>query len=158
MAVLKKGLVFGALASIVLAAPAFAGELKKTDEAKSDPRQGAEVDSICFGRNINDFTTIKGVDNAALLRANVNDWYKVDLIGACYSSRLRFAQSVAIESHPSGGCVSKGDYLIFSSSAFGRPSNSTDVSRCAISRIYKWDRDASGDDKAGEQGVEKDPD
>jgi len=158
MAVLNRGLVFGALASIILAAPAFAGDQKKTDQAKPDPRQGAEVDSICFGRNINDFSTIKGVDNAALLRANVNDWYKVDLIGACYSSRLRFAQSVAIESHPAGGCVSNGDYLIFSNSAFGRPSNSADVSRCAISRIYKWDRDAAGDDKADEKPADKDAD
>jgi hypothetical protein len=106
-------------------------------EESADLRLGKQVDRICFGRNINNFKAIDGVDDAILLEKGVNDWYKATLIGACNYSQLRWAQSVAIEQRPAGGCVTPGDYLIFSSSAFGDFSfpNST---RCAISEIHEW--------------------
>lgn len=113
-----------------------------TAEETPDPRLGQQVDSICFGRNINNFRAIDGVDDAILLEKGVNNWYKASLIGACNYSQLKWAQSVAIEQRPAGGCVTRGDYLIFSNSAFGDFSfpNST---RCAISEIHEWNPDAA---------------
>ncbi len=111
-------------------------------EEAADPRLGKQVDRICFGRDINNFKAIDGVDDAILLEKGVKDWYKATLIGACNYSQLRWAQSVAIDQRPAGGCVTRGDYLIFSNSAFGDFSfpNST---RCAISEIYEWAPDAA---------------
>ncbi len=113
-----------------------------TAEETADPRLGEQVDSICFGRNINNFRAIDGVDDAILLEKGVNNWYKATLIGACNYSQLKWAQSVAIEQRPAGGCVTRGDYLIFSNSAFGDFSfpNST---RCAISEIHEWNPDTA---------------
>lgn len=117
------------------------------DEKKTDPRQGAEVDRICFGRNINNFKAIEGVDDAVLLEKSVNDWYKAKLIGACNWRELKWAQAVAIEQHPAGGCVTEGDYLIFSRSVFG-DFTFPNTTRCAISEIYEWNPDAAAEDKA----------
>jgi hypothetical protein len=132
---------------IILAAATAAGfsaALAGPDDT-SDKRQGEETNQICFARSISNFKTIDDVDDAVLLERGVNDWYKVDLIGACNYNRLRWAQSVAIDQRPAGGCVSRGDQLIFSDSAFGEFTfqNST---RCIIGKIYKWD------EKAGEAG------
>lgn len=135
-----------ALASALVASAAFAGE-----PAGPDPRLGPEVDRICFTRSIDGFRTLKGVDDAVLLERGVNDWYYVELIGMCSESQLRFAQSVAIVSRPSGGCLTSGDTLIFSDSAFfnDRP---IERNRCTVRRIYKWDEKAPapGEAKPGE--------
>jgi len=111
-----------------------------------DPRQGEQVDRICFGRDINNFKTIKGEDDAVLLEKGVNDWYKATLIGACSYRQLKWAQAVAIDQRPAGGCVTPGDTLIFSRSISGS-FRSSDTTRCAISEIYEWDEDATADDE-----------
>lgn len=131
--------------SAVVAAGFSVAAAGPTEDAP-DKRQGEEVDQICFARTISSFKTIDDVDDAVLLERGVNNWYKVDLIGACDHRRLRFAQSVAIDQRPAGGCVSRGDQLIFSESAFGEFTfqNST---RCVIGKIYRWDEKA---DDAGE--------
>lgn len=115
--------------------------------SEADPRLGEKVDRLCFASSINNFSTIKGVDDAALLEANVDDWYRVDLIGACSYRTLRFAQSVAIDQRPGGGCVTRGDALVFSTSAFGDFSF-PNATRCVISAIYKWDEDAEAPEAA----------
>ena len=122
-----------AVTSALIASAAFAAE-----PAAPDPRRGEEVDHICFASTIDGFRTLKGVDDAVLLERGVNDWYYVELVGTCSESQLRFAQSVAIVSRPSGGCVTRGDTLVFSDSAFfnDRP---IERNRCVIRRIYKWD-------------------
>ncbi|MFZ5618983.1 MAG: DUF6491 family protein [Pseudomonadota bacterium] len=117
------------------------------EEKAADPRQGEEVDRICFGRDINNFKAIKGEDDAILLERGVNDWYKATLIGACSYRELNWAQSVAIEQHPAGGCVTSGDYLIFSRSAFGDFSF-PNATRCAISEIYEWNPKAAENGEA----------
>lgn len=122
-------------------------------ENAADPRQGAEVDRICFGRNINNFKAIDGVDDVILLEKGVNDWYRAKLIGACSYSQLRGAQAVAIEQHPAGGCVTPGDYLIFSRSAFGDFSF-PNTTRCAITDIHEWNEDVAAKDA---DGAETDP-
>lgn len=124
----------------LLAGPALAAE----EEASTDARIGEQVDRICFGRDINNFKTIKGEDDAVLLEKGVNDWYKATLIGACSYRELKWAMSVAIDQRPAGGCVTPGDYLVFSRSVSGDFSF-PNTTRCAISEIYKWDPDAADD-------------
>lgn len=129
-------------ASMIVHAAALADET-----AKPDPRRGEEVGQICFARSIDGFRTVKGVDDAVLLERSVNDWYYVELIGMCSERQLRFAQSVAIVSRPSGGCVTPGDRLVFSDSAFfsDRP---IERNHCTIRRIYKWNEDAAAPDES----------
>lgn len=135
-----------AIASFAAAMPAFAGDVGPQG---SDPRLGEKVDRICFGRTISNFSTIKGEDDAALLERGVNDWYKVTLIGACNHNQLRFAQSVAIQSRPAGGCVTPGDTLVFSDSAFGDFSF-PNATRCIIDEIYEWNPKAEAADDEGD--------
>lgn len=131
-----------AIASFFAAIAISADFATASEEAPTaDPRVGDNVDRICFGRNINNFTAIDGEDDAVLLEKGVNDWYKATLTGACNYRELKWAQAVAIEQHPAGGCITPGDYLIFSQSAFG-DFRFPNAPRCAISKIYKWDPDA----------------
>jgi hypothetical protein len=133
---------------LVAATAAFA-----SDETADEPRAGEEVRRICFGRDINNFRTIEGEDDAVLLEKGVNDWYKVTLVGACSYRDIKWAQSVAIEQRPAGGCVTSGDYLVFSRSAFGDFSF-PNATRCAISEIYKWDPDAAEEEEVVEPSPE----
>lgn len=133
--------------AILAAGVAAFGAAPAAGEDGADPRVGDQVDRICFGRNINTFRTIEGEDDAILLERGVNDWFKATLIGACNYSQLRGAQSVAIEQRPAGGCLTTGDYLIFSNSAFGE-FRFPDTTRCVISRIHKWNDDAGADEAA----------
>ena len=136
------------LSAAMLAAIAALSTSASAGDEKPDPRIGEPVDRICFGRNINNFKVIEGEDDTVLLEKGVNDWYKAKLIGACNYRELKWAQAVAIEQRPAGGCVTTGDYLIFSRSAFGDFSF-PNATRCAISEIYEWRPDAAvgeGDD------------
>lgn len=133
-------LVAGSLALVSFGSDALAG-----DEEKADARLGEEVGRICFPRNINNFRAIEGEDDAVLLEKSVNDWYKVTLIGACSYRELKWAEAVAIDQRPLGGCLSAGDTLVFSRSAFGDFSF-PNATRCAIAEIYKWDPDAGESD------------
>lgn len=135
------------VSALALGAALMAGGAALGEEGADDPRLGERVDRICFGRDINGFKTIKGEDDAVLLEKGVNDWYKATLIGACNYRQLKWAQAVAIEQRPAGGCVTRGDALIFSNSISGDFSfrNST---RCVISEIYEWDEDAAAEDDA----------
>lgn len=136
--------VAAAIGALVAAGPAYA-----SDQAGGgvDLRLGEEVDRICFTRDINNFQTIDDEDDAVLLERGVNDWYKVTLTGACNYNRLRFAQSVAIDDRPRGGCVTSGDALLFSDSAFGDFSF-PNATRCIIDEIHRWNPKA----KAAEDG------
>lgn len=98
---------------------------------------GEEVSQICFAQSINGFRTIDGVDNVVVLEKGVRDAYRVELSGLCKARTLSFAQSVAIDRRPAGGCVTRGDVLVFSGSAFfnDRPIERT---RCVVTRIDKW--------------------
>lgn len=120
--------------------------------ANADPRLGEEVDQICFSRNISNFRTIEDEDDAVLLERGVNDWYKTTLAGACNYSRLRFAQSVAIDERPRGGCIRRGDALVFSDSAFGDFSF-PNATRCIIVEIHRWDPKAAAKDEADEEAT-----
>ncbi|MCB2114632.1 MAG: hypothetical protein KDD85_13960 [Parvularculaceae bacterium] len=118
-------------------------------ENGGDPRQGEEVGRICFGRDINNFKAIEGEDDAVLLERGVNDWYRASLTGACNYRQLKWAQSVIIEQRPAGGCLTRGDTLVFSRSISGDFSF-PNTTRCIITDIHKWDRDAKADEDAPE--------
>lgn len=134
-------------ASAALIAAFAVSAAEAGEPAKPDLRRGEEVGQICFARSIDSWRTVKGVDDAVLLERSVNDWYFVELIGQCDESQLRFAQSVAIISRPSGGCLTPGDTLLFSDSAFfnDRP---IERNRCTVRRIYKWDEKAPAPDES----------
>lgn len=146
----RRGFFTLAAAAAVIAAFGFFGAARSSEPAAdADPRLGEEVDRICFSRNITNFQTIDDEDDAVLLERGVNDWYKTTLTGACNYNALRFAQSVAIDERPRGGCIRRGDALVFSDSAFGdfRFPNAT---RCIIVEIHRWDpKAANGKDGGG---------
>lgn len=147
-----KGYFALAAAAAVMTALGVAGTAWSRDEPageeKADPRLGVEVDRICFSRDISNFATIDDEDDAVLLERGVNDWYKVTLAGACNYNRLRFAQSVAIDERPRGGCITRGDALVFSDSAFGDFSF-PNATRCIITEMFRWNpkaKDEASDD------------
>jgi hypothetical protein len=129
----KASFIAAAIGAIAGVGPAYSDD----EPGGADPRLGAAVDRICFSRDINNFQTIDDEDDAVLLERGVNDWYKVTLAGACDYNRLRFAQSVAIDERPRGGCVTRGDALVFSDSAFGDFSF-PNATRCIIDEIHRW--------------------
>lgn len=137
-------LAAGAALAAVMAAPA-AGE---TGAAAADPRLGPEVDRICFARNIRNWREVRGEGRVVLLERGVNDWYRVELMGACDASTFRFARTIGLETRPAGGCVGRGDVIIVrEAGSFTR--------RCMISRMYKWNIKApppgdDGDDRGGD--------
>ena len=138
--------VIGAIGLVALASPSFAEE---DDEDGADYRIGEEVDRICFGRTINGWRTVDRRDDIILLKQSVNNWYYVELLGACPYSALRSALHIGIDSRSGGGCIRRGDTIIVEDSGFPR--------RCAVQRIYEWDDDAPepGDEEA-EESIEED--
>ncbi len=150
-----KGYFALAAAAAAIAAFGFFGAARSSEPSPDgDPRLGEEVDRICFSRNISNFRTIDDEDDAVLLERGVNDWYKTTLSGACNYSRLRFAQSVAIDERPRGGCIRRGDALVFSDSAFGDFSF-PNATRCIIVEIHRWNPKAAAEkDGDGETPAE----
>lgn len=104
---------------------------------KDDTRLGAEVDKICFNRNIDGFSN--AARDTVVLDAGPSKDYIVQVKGVC--STLRHAQSIAIDSSMS--CVTRGDYLLVSDSAFSLDSPAgMGPDRCVIDKIHKWDKRA----------------
>lgn len=121
-----------AAALVVASLPALAEE--ENDDG-ADQRIGAEVNKICFPRNINGWKSVKGEDNVVLLEEGINDWYRVEVSGGCDEQVFRFAHVIGIKSRPAGGCLRRGDLiLVEDGGGFAR--------RCFIKRIYQWDEDA----------------
>lgn len=142
-----------AAAAVISAAGPALSAGKSTVESQVDPRLGEEVDRICFSRDIDGFRTLDDEDDAVLLERGVNDWYRASLSGPCNYNLLRFAQSVAIDEQPRGGCVMRGDALIFSDSAFGDFSIPR-ATRCVIVEIHRWNPKATALDHEAETDVE----
>lgn len=122
------------------------------DTSYDDPRIGKKVDRICFARSIDNFKIPDDFDDAVLLEKGVNDWFFVELRGACASRSLRFAQAIGIDTFGGGGCLTRGDTLIFSSSAFKPKPH--DLSRCFVDDMYKWDEDAVEEEEESDEDVE----
>ncbi|GEM_PF-191777 len=137
----------------VFAAPlsATAGEgekSKKEFSAEGDPRLGEEVTNLCFTRSINGF---KRYDRDALiLRRSVKDRYLVTFSGIC--SNLRSVQAVKLASRSS--CLSRGDTILVSDSAFFTDNTGFGIERCMVKRIYHWNEDAIEEEAEAESDAE----
>ena len=130
---MKSHLLTAACLAVGLATVSAAKAEEESDGV--DQRLGEEVSRICFARNVDGWKGVKGEDNVILLEEGLNDWYRVELLGACRYSDIRFAQRIALETRPGGGCVTKGDVItLIDSAAFNH--------RCTITQINEWDDDA----------------
>jgi len=89
--------------------------------------QGEEVARICFTSQLNGWKELG--PRSVLLRQGVNDWYMLDLSGAC-EPEWAF-NAIAIQSRPSGtSCISRGDML--------RTLDRSSRGSCVINGIYAW--------------------
>jgi hypothetical protein len=135
-----------ALAAVALAAAACQSsqqvetERSAALEAEIAARQGAEIDRVCFTRNINGWRPLGR--RAVLVRQSVRDWYMLDLVGSCEPAWA--FNTIALRSRPAGGsCLTRGDTLITDDVAV--------PGRCMIDAIYEWDEGAPVE--APEEGV-----
>jgi len=100
-------------------------------DARPDPRQGEEVNNICFAQQIRDW---RELDNrSVIVEAKIRDEYKLELIGTC-NPRDAFL-SIGLVSRGGSSCLSAGDKLV-------TDARYNDGS-CSIRRIYKWNKDAA---------------
>ena len=118
---------------------------RRAEVFADDPRRGEEVKRVCFARQIDSFG--ETTDRAVVIREG-RDYYLLETFGGCFD--LDWAQSLAIDSASS--CLTKGDRIFASDSAFGFRNRSGHAQSCPIKAIYEWDRDA----EAEEDGAEDD--
>nr|WP_070959550.1 DUF6491 family protein [Hyphomonas sp. Mor2] len=100
----------------------------------NDVRRGAEIDRVCFARNIDSFGE---TTRSAVVVREGRDRYLVETFSGCFD--LDWAQSLAIDSFSS--CLTKGDRIFASDSAFGFDKQDLRQS-CRVKAIYEWDPDA----------------
>jgi hypothetical protein len=101
-----------------------------TADAKPDPRQGEEVNNICFAQQIRNWR--ENDNRSVIVEARLNDEYKLELIGTC-NPRDAFL-NIGLVSRGGSSCLSTGDKLV-------TDARYNDGS-CSIRRIYKWNKDA----------------
>lgn len=101
-----------------------------TADAKPDPRQGEEVNNICFAQQIRNWR--ENDNRSVIVEARLNDEYKLELVGTC-NPRDAFL-NIGLVSRGGSSCLSTGDKLVTDS----RYSDGS----CSIRRIYKWNKDA----------------
>ena len=111
---------------LAMAGPAFAGK----DEKTVDPRQGEKVNQVCFAGSISGWR--ENGRRSILINRGVNDWYKLDLAGAC-DPDWAFG-SIGLETWAGSGCISRGDKI--------HTNDSNIPGTCVITGIYKWNEDA----------------
>lgn len=110
-------------------------EQARADEVfANDVRRGEQVDRVCFASNIDSFG--ETTKRAVVVREG-RDRYLIETFGGCFD--LDWAQSLAIDSF--SNCLSKGDRIFTSDSAFGFDKQDLRQS-CRIKAIYAWDPDA----------------
>ncbi len=101
-----------------------------TADAKPDPRQGEEVNNICFAQQIRNWR--ENDNRSVIVEARLNDEYKLELVGTC-NPRDAFL-NIGLVSRGGSSCLSTGDKLV-------TDARYNDGS-CSIRRIYKWNKDA----------------
>ena len=116
-------------------------EARAAEVFEGDPRRGELVDRVCFAAQIDSFG--KTTDRAVVIREG-RDHYLVETFGGCFD--LDHAQSLAFRTTTS--CLTKGDRIFASDSAFGFGRHRAGPQSCLIKAIYDWDRDAKADDEA----------
>ena len=110
-----------------------------TASEAADPRLGEQVDKICFTSSIDNFRD--NTRRSVIIEKGANDEYYVETMGSCFD--LEDAISLAFDSSPAGGCLSRGDYLIAFDSVFGTDHSGIAPQRCPIAAIYEWNEDAA---------------
>ncbi len=122
--------LFAAAAAALLAG--CASQAAETADAKPDPRQGEEVNNICFSQQIRNWR--ENDNRSIIVEVGTRDEYKLDLMGTCQPQDA--FMSVGLVSRIGGGsCLERGDKLVTDS----RYSDGS----CSIRRIYKWNKDAA---------------
>jgi hypothetical protein len=107
--------------AMIGAAPVWA-DAKKAEGAAPIYKVVKEHASITFAdRRVNDFQ--RGEDGSLILRAGVNDWYRVEIWQPCRSD-LRWEHRIALRSNP-GGSFDKFSRVF------------VDGTQCAIDRVDK---------------------
>lgn len=102
-----------------------------------DPRLGEKVDRMCFASNVDSFS--QNTRDTVVLELSPGKDFLVET-SACFD--LNRAQSVALDAHSS--CVTRGDKLLVSDSAFGLESSTGFGSgSCIIKGIYAWNEKAA---------------
>lgn len=128
---MKKIIGFGLAAVALLAAGCQTPSDREEADAKPDPRQGEQVNQICFTSQIRNWR--ENDRRSIIVERGLRDEYKVELVGTCRPEDA--FMSVGFVSRVGGGsCLSTGDKLV-------TDARYNDGS-CMISRIYKWDKDA----------------
>ena len=103
-----------------------------------DPRLGEEVRRVCFASSIDSFSN--PTRETVIIDLSPTRSYLVETFGSCFD--LDNAQSIGLAART--GCLSKGDTLIASDSAFGlRNSSGFGPSRCVVKALYDWDPKAN---------------
>jgi len=124
MSVLKTSALMASLAVLTIGTTACSSSSPRS-AAILNGTQGEQVSSICFSRNINDWQELG--PNSIILRANRNDYYRVDLVGVCQPDQA--FSTIGIQSR-SGLCLEQGDRIGFD--------NDLSPGSCSVSRIYRW--------------------
>ncbi len=125
-------------------------EQARADEVfANDVRRGELVDRVCFASNIDSFG--ETTKRAVVIREG-RDRYLIETFGGCFD--LDWAQSLAIDSFTS--CLSKGDRIFASDSAFGLDKQDLRQS-CRVKAIYAWDPDAAEKTKAEDAESDSEP-
>ena len=103
---------------------------------KGDARLGEQVKKICFNRSIDGF--YNATRDTVVLTKGVAEDYIVEVRGICRN--LATAKSIAVDSTLS--CVTRGDALIVSTSAFSLDDGTgVGPDRCYIEKMYRWNKD-----------------
>ncbi len=125
-------------------------EHARADEVfANDIRRGEQVDRVCFASNIDSFG--ETTRRAVVVREG-RDRYLIETFGGCFD--LDWAQSLAIDSFST--CLSKGDRIFASDSAFGFDRQDLRQS-CRVKAIYAWDPDAEVKAAAEEEKSDSEP-
>lgn len=113
----------------------------------NDIRRGKAVKKVCFTNSIDGFG--ETTKRAVIIREG-RDRYLVETFPGCFD--LDWAQSLAINSFSS--CLTKGDKIFASDSAFGFDKRDIGSQSCRVKAIYEWDPDAEQADETEETDSE----
>lgn len=95
-----------------------------------DPRQGEQVDRVCFARTIDGFS--HATANSVIISKSPNQQYRVETFGQCFD--LDRAHTLRLDSF--GSCLSPGDKIL--AYPFAPTRADSQVIPCPIKAIYQW--------------------
>ena len=121
------------LLPVLLAGCASVSEDKAGIPLDSDPRIGAEVNQVCFTRNIHSWNKVDNDRQALILEMNNRETYKLKLGGGCDPDWAMV--QIAVITRGGANCFSSGDRI--------RTDGDMRGMACMILKINKWDADAA---------------